>query len=307
MRMRLIATAAANFIAYSGAQAQMTFLPPAPTPVFEKVEIKITDLGNRTYMLEGVGGNITVAVADDGVFMVDSQFEPLYGKIKAAIATLTPQPVRYLINTHFHGDHTGGNAAFAKDGAIVVAHENVKTRLVEGARNNVTGLPWPTWPPEAHPKQTYKDTLTLRLQGSTAELRHPVNVHTDGDTYVYFPESNVLAAGDLVFFNRYPNIDYFYSGTINGQIRGADELLALVKEDTKIVPGHGPVGTKAMLRDFRQMLVEARDRIQKLKAAGKTEDEIIAARPNADYDAKFGVDQRAIVNFTRAVYRTLRN
>ncbi len=307
MRMRLIAAAAAIFIAYSDAQAQMTFAPPAPPPNFDKVEIKTTDLGNRTYMLEGVGGNITIVVADDGVFMVDSQFEPLYGKIKAAIAALTPQPVRYLINTHFHGDHTGGNAAFAKDGAIVVAHENVKVRMVEGARNNVTNLPWPAWPPEAQPKQTYKDTLTLRLQGRTAELKHPVNVHTDGDTYVYFPEANVLTAGDLVFFNRYPNIDYFYSGSIDGQIRGADELLQLAKEDTKIVPGHGPAGTKEMLRGYRQMLVIARDRIQKLKAEGKTEDEILAARPNADYDAKFGVDQRAIGNFIRAIHRSLRN
>jgi glyoxylase-like metal-dependent hydrolase (beta-lactamase superfamily II) len=124
---------------------------------------------------------------------------------------------------------------------------------------------------------------------------------------VYFPEVNVLAAGDLAFFNRYPNIDYFYGGTIDGQIRGADELLALVKDDTKIVPGHGPIGTKATLRDYRQMLVVGRDRIQKLKAAGKTEDEIIAARPNADYDAKFGVDERAIGNFIRAVYRSLKN
>jgi glyoxylase-like metal-dependent hydrolase (beta-lactamase superfamily II) len=124
--------------------------------------------------------------------------------------------------------------------------------------------------------------MTLTPQGRTAELKHPVNVHTDGDTYVYFPETNVLAAGDLVFLNRYPNIDHFYGGTIDGQIRGADELLALVNEDTKIVPGHGPVGTKAMLRDYRQMLVEARDRIEKLKAAGKTEDQIIAAKPNPE-------------------------
>lgn len=307
MRMTLITAAAALFILDTDVQAQFTFAPPAAAPDFDKVVIKTIDLGMRTYMLEGVGGNITVAVAGDGVFLVDNQFEPLYGKIKAALAALTSQPVRYVINTHFHGDHTGGNAAFAKDGATVVAHENVKLRLVEGARNNVTGLPWPLWPPEAQPKQTYKDTMTLTLQGRTAELKHPVNVHTDGDTYVYFPETNVLAAGDLVFLNRYPNIDYFYGGTIDGQIRGADELLALVNEDTKIVPGHGPVGTKAMLRDYRQMLIEARDRIEKLKAAGKTEDQIIAAKPNADYDAKFGVDQRAIGNFIRAVYRSLKN
>jgi cyclase len=123
--------------------------------------------------------------------------------------------------------------------------------------------------------------MTLRLQGRTAELKHAVDVHTDGDTYVNFPDANVLVAGDVVFFGRYPNIDYLYGGSIDGQIRGADELLQLVNDDTKIVPGHGPVGTKATLREYRKMLVEARDRIQKLKAAGKTEDEIIAAKPNA--------------------------
>jgi cyclase len=274
---------------------------------FSKVEIKTTDLGNKTYMLEGQGGDITVAVGTDGIIMVDTQFAPLHDKIKAATEKLSPLPIKYVINTHFHGDHTGGNEAFSKDGAIVVAHENVKTRLAAGARNNVSGDLVPPAPVLALPKETYKDTMTVRLVGRTAELKHPVDVHTDGDTYINFPDANVLVAGDLVFFARYPNIDYLYGGSIDGQIRGADELLQLVKDDTKIVPGHGPVGTKAMLRDYRQMLVETRDRIQKLKAAGKTEDEVIAVKPNADYDAKFGVDARAIGNFIRVVYRSLRN
>src|SRR5439155_10415560 len=134
------------------------------------------------------------------------------------------------------------------------------------------------------PKQTYKDKLTLRLKGRTAELRHPANVHTDGDTTITFSDANLLVAGDLVFFGRYPNIDFAYGGSIDGMIRGVDELLKFAKDDTKIVPGHGPVGNKAMMRDYRQMLVEARDRIAKLKSAGKTEDEIVAAKPNADYD-----------------------
>jgi glyoxylase-like metal-dependent hydrolase (beta-lactamase superfamily II) len=149
--------------------------------------------------------------------------------------------------------------------------------------------------------------MTLRLQGRTAELKHPVDVHTDGDTYIWFADANVLVAGDLVFFGRYPNIDFLYGGSIDGMIRGVDGLLEFAKDDTRIVPGHGPAGTKAMMRDYRQMLVEARDRIAKLKAAGKTEDEVVAAKPNADYDAKFGVDARAIGNFVRVVYRSLKN
>jgi cyclase len=238
---------------------------------------------------------------------VDSQFAPLYGKIKAAISGLTNLPIRYLINTHFHRDHTGGNEAFAKDGAVIVAHENVKTRLANGTRNGLTGGVVPPAPPIALPKETYKDTMTVRLQGRSAELKHPVDVHTDGDTYIYFPDANVLVAGDVVFFGRYPNIDFAYGGSIDGMIRGVDDLLKFAKDDTKIVPGHGPVGNKAMMREYRQMLVEARDRIAKLKAAGKTEDEIVAAKPNADWDAKFGLDARSNGNFIRVIYRSLKS
>ena len=306
MRMRLIAAATTIVALAVPAQAQQ-LQPLAPAPDFDKVVIKTTDLGNRTYMLEGEGGNITVAVADDGVIMVDSQFAPLYGKINAAIAALTQQPIRYLIITHFHRDHTGGNEAFGRDGATIVAHENVKTHLATGTRNGLTGNKVPPAPAIALPTETYKDTMTVRLQGRAAELKHPVDAHTDGDTYIYFADANVLVTGDIVFFGRYPNIDFLYGGSIDGMIRGVDDLLNFAKDDTKIVPGHGPVGTKAIMREYRQMLVEARDRIQKLKAAGKTEDEVVAAKPNADYDAKFGSDARATGNFIRVIYRSLKN
>ena len=306
MRMRTIAVAAALVALGAIAQAQQ-LQPLAPAPDFDKVVIKTTDLGKRTYVLEGEGGNITVAVADDGVIMVDSQFAPLHDKIKAAIGALTKQPIRYLVITHFHRDHTGGNEAFGKDGATIVAHESVKTHLASGTRNGLTGNMVPPAPAIALPKETYKETMTVRLQGRSAELKHPADVHTDGDTYIYFADANVLVTGDIVFFGRYPNIDFLYGGSIDGMIRGVDELLKFAKDDTKIVPGHGPVGTKAMMRDYRQMLMEARDRIQKLKAAGKTEDEVVAAKPNADYDAKFGLDPRATGNFVRVVYRSLKN
>jgi cyclase len=306
MRMRLIAAAAATVALSALAQAQQ-LQPLAPPPDFDKVGIKTTDLGNRTYMLEGEGGNITVAVADDGVIVVDSQFAPLYSKIKAAIAAITSKPVRYLIITHFHRDHTGGAEAFGKDGAIIVAHENVKTRMADGSRNGLTGNLVPPAPAIALPKETYKDTMMVQLQGRSAELRYSRDVHTDGDTYVYFADANVLATGDIVFFGRYPNIDFAYGGSIDGMIRGVDELLNFAKDNTTIVPGHGPVGTKAMIREYRQMLVVARDRIQKLKTAGKTEDEVVAAKPNADYDAKYGLDERSNGNFVRVVYRSLKN
>jgi glyoxylase-like metal-dependent hydrolase (beta-lactamase superfamily II) len=301
-------TLAAAALVTLGALAHAQQLQPlAPTPDFDKVAIKTTDLGNRIYALEGEGGNITVAVGDDGAIVVDSQFAPLYNKIKAAIAALTSKPVRYLIITHFHRDHTGGAEAFGKDGAVIVAHESVKTHMAAGTRNGLTGNMVPPAPAIALPKETYKDAMTVRLQGRSAELRYSAAVHTDGDTYVYFPDADVLATGDIVFFGRYPNIDFAYGGSIDGMIRGVDELISFAKETTTIVPGHGPVGNKAMMREYREMLVVARDRIRRLKAAGKTEDEVVAAKPNADYDARFGLDARSNGNFVRVVYRSLAN
>jgi cyclase len=310
MQTRLIPAAAALVTLASVAQAQQPpCLPPTPVPDFDSAVIRTTDLGNRIYMLEGVsgtvGGNVVVAVGDDGVILIDNMFPQMVGKIKAAIAAITPLPVRYVVNTHFHRDHTGGNEAFAKDGAIIVAHENLKRVLASGSRNGLNCATVPPAPDIALPKETYKDTMTLRLKGRTAELKHPVDVHTDGDTTITFADANVLVAGDLVFFGRYPNVDFVYGGSINGMIRGTDELLNVAKDDTRIVPGHGPAGTKAMMRDYRAMLAEARERIAKLKAAGKTEEEVVALKPTADYDAKFGVNERAIGNFLRVVYRTL--
>ena len=314
MRKTLTSAAAAAVIGLLGllgllgpqAYAQQP-QPLAPAPDFDKVVIKTTDLGNKTYMLEGEGGNITVAVANDGVIMVDSQFAPLHDKIKAAITAISNQPIRYLLITHFHRDHTGGNEAFGKDGVTIVAHESVKAHLASGTRNGLTGNIVPPAPPIALPKETFKDTMTVRLQGRAAELRHPADVHTDGDSIIYFADANVLATGDIVVFGRYPNIDFAYGGTIDGMIRGVDEVIAFAKDDTKIVPGHGPLGTKAMIREYRQMLVDVRERIQKLKAAGKSEDEVVAAKPNADYDAKLRLDERSIGNFVRVVYRSLKN
>jgi glyoxylase-like metal-dependent hydrolase (beta-lactamase superfamily II) len=308
MRTRSI-TAATVLVALFGTARAEPCLPPTPVPDFEHAAIRITDLGHRTFLLEGVsgtvGGNVVVIVGDDGAIVVDNMFGQMYGKLKAAIAAITSQPVRYAVNTHFHRDHTGGNEAFARDGAVIVAHENVKRVLASGSRSGLNCAVTPPAPELALPKQTYQDTTTLRLAGRTTELRHPVDVHTDGDTTIWLADANVLIAGDLAFFGRYPNIDFLYGGSIDGMIRGADELLQMVKPDTVIVPGHGPAGTPATLRDFRTMLADARERIARLKAAGKSEEEVVAARPTADYDAKLKANERSIGNFLRVVYRSL--
>jgi glyoxylase-like metal-dependent hydrolase (beta-lactamase superfamily II) len=300
---RIVASAALlavswGFIGSAGAQQAQDF---------SKIQVSVANLGHDTYMLQGAGGNMTLAVGRDGAILVDSEFAPLHDKIKAAIATVTSVPIRYLIDTHYHGDHTGGNAAFAAEGTVVVAQANVGTRLAAGTVNGLTGARVPPAPAPALPSKTYNESLTLRAGGRTAQLGHVHNAHTDGDTYVYFKDANVLATGDIVTLGaRYPNIDFANGGNIRGMIAGVNTYLKLANDDTKIVPGHGPLATKADLATYRQMLIDARDRIATLIKEGKSLNEAIAAKPFADYDSRLGVTAQASDNFVRVVYDSLK-
>jgi len=284
--------------------AQTPPAAPAP-PDFSKVEIKTSDLGNNVYMLEGQGGNITVAVAKDGIIMVDGEFAPLHDRIKAAIALLSNQPIKYLINTHFHGDHTGGNEPFARDGATIVAQDNVKNRLAAGTTNGLTGAKTPPAPKDALPSDTYTNFSKIRLPGRVADLKHIANAHTDGDTHVWFKTANVLSTGDTFTNGRYPNIDFANGGNIKGMIAATDAYLKLTNARTRIVPGHGPIADKAALIEYRTMLVTARDRMAKLVQEGKSEDDAVAAQPFADLDAKWAPTELAGKNFIRVVYHSL--
>lgn len=299
-RIHLTALAAAFMVCAGAAHAQQA-------RDFSKVEIRTTDLGHRTYMLAGEGGNMTAVVGADGVILVDGEFLPLHDKIKAALAALSPQPVRYLVNTHFHGDHSGGNAGFAAEGAVVVAHANVRNRLAAGTVNGLTGARTPPAAPPALPTKTYADATTLELKDRSVRLSHPVAAHTDGDTYVYIADADVLATGDIVTLGtRYPNIDFANGGGIDGMIAGVDAYLELSNDRTRIVPGHGPLASKATLVEYRAMLAAARERIAKLIADGRSESEAVAARPFADFDAKIGASEQTSANFVRVIYNSLK-
>jgi cyclase len=278
--------------------------PPAPPPIdFSTVEIKTTDLGDGLYMLEGAGGNVTVALANRGIIMVDGQYAPLHDKIKAAIAVISNLPAKYLINTHYHGDHTGGNEAFAKEGATIVSQVDVKSRLAAGTTNGLTGAKTPPAAPGALPTDTYEVFSQVRLPGRVADLKHIRNAHTDGDTYVWFKTANVLATGDTFSNGRYPNTDFANGGNIN--IAAADTYLKLTNAKSRIVPGHGPIADKAVLTEYRTMLVTARDRMAALVKQGKSEADVIAAKPFADLDKKWGPTELASTNFIRVVYSSL--
>jgi len=275
---------------------------------FSKVEIKTTDLGNKTYMLEGAGGNVIIAVGTDGIIMVDGQYAPMHDKLKAAIEKISPLPIKYLINTHYHGDHVGGNGPFHRDGATIVAQDNIRLRLAGGTTNGITGNKTPPVAADALPTETYfGGTKTIEVGGRKAVLTHVYNAHTDGDTYVYFADANVLCTGDT--FNnrkRYQTIDFNNGGDIRGMISANTAYMKLANDNTKIVPGHGGLAKKSDVANFLAMLTTARERIEKLFNEGKSEAEVLAAKPLADLDASWANDEKAAQDYTKMVYNSFK-
>jgi cyclase len=278
----------------------------AQQPDRSQVQIKTTDLGNKTYMLEGAGGNITIAVGTDGLIMVDTQFADLSDKIKAAIKAISPLPIKYIINTHFHGDHTGGDANFQKDGAIVIAQDNIRLRLIAGTTNGTSGAKTAPVSGDAIPRETYSGgTKTIEVGGRKAVLTHVNNAHTDGDTWVYFPDANVICTGDVMNnLHRYQQVDFANGGDIRGMIRASNDWLKLANDNTKVVVGHGPLGNKASIATYNEMVKTARERVEKLVKEGKSEADVVAAKPLADLDKTWAANDQAAVNFVKQVYNS---
>ena len=255
---------------------------------FSKVQIETIPVAKGVYMLVGSGGNLGLSVGEDGVFLIDDQYAPLTVKILKAISAVTDKPVRFLVNTHWHMDHTGGNENIGKGGAIIIAHDNVRRRLAKGQFMKAFNVEIPPAPPKALPVITFTDRVTFHWNNETLEVWHPKPAHTDGDAVIYFKNANVVHVGDLLFNGIYPFIDAGSGGSFEGVIAGVDEVLGRIDGNTKVIPGHGPLGNKADLEAYREMLVTVHARITKLIKAGKNIDEIVAAKPTADYDAKWG-------------------
>ena len=278
----------------------------AQQPDRSQVQIKTIDLGNKTYMLEGAGGNITLAVGTDGIIMVDTQFADLSDRIKAAIKAISPLPIKYIINTHFHGDHTGGNANFQKDGATVIAQDNIRVRLLAGTTNGTSGAKTAALSGDAIPKETYSGGVkTIEVGGRKAELHHVYNAHTDGDTWVYFADANVICTGDVMNNrHRYQQVDFANGGDIRGMIRASNDWLKLANDNTKVVVGHGNLATKTNIAEYNAMVKEARERVEKLIKEGKSEAEVVAAKPLADLDKTWADNDQAAANFVKQVYNS---
>jgi glyoxylase-like metal-dependent hydrolase (beta-lactamase superfamily II) len=256
---------------------------------FSKVEIKTTKLSETVYMLTGSGGNLGLSAGEDAVFLIDDQFAPLTPKITAAIAQVTKQPVKFLLNTHWHYDHTGGNENFGRAGSIIVAHENVRKRMSTDQVIEFFNQPIKASPKAALPVVTFNGAMSFHINGEEIRGIHVPRAHTDGDTIVHFLGSDVLHMGDVYFNGYYPFIDTSGGGTIDGVIAACDQVLGIVTDRTRIIPGHGPLSTKAELQAYRDMLATVSGRIKKMIADGRKLEEITAASPvTEDYDAKWG-------------------
>ena len=262
------------------------FLPSAS--LADEVKIAAIPLTKQIYMVTGQGGNIGLFIGEDGTFLIDDQFAPLTVKILAAIKAVGGDHPKFLINTHYHGDHTGGNENLGKKGTLIFSHHNVRDRLSGGSYIAEFKMKQEPFPMAVLPVVTFSEDIVFHLNGDTVEVTHVPSAHTDGDSFIYFRNANATHAGDLFFNGLYPFIDVSHGGSLKGTIRGVDRLLALADDKTKIIPGHGPLGDKAQLETYRQMLATAYERLRKLKAEGKTAQEAAATKPLADLEATWG-------------------
>jgi cyclase len=276
----------------------------AQLPDFSKVEIKATHVAGSVYMLEGSGGNIAASVGDDGIVLVDAEFAPLVPKIRAALAKISQKPVRFLINTHWHFDHVGGNAGLAADTATILAHENVRKRMQAGA--NMFGNKIEPAEPRALPILTFQQGVNLWLNGEPVKALHVRPGHTDGDTVVFFTKSNVVHLGDDFVTYGFPFVDLNSGGSVRGMIAALDELIPQIPADAKIIPGHGPVSTLADVKKFRGTLDEIVALVAKNLKSGKTLEQMQQENVLAPYSAWQGGFQKA-EQFLETVVKDLKS
>lgn len=267
--------------------------------------IRTTKLTDTIFLLQGVGGNIVCQIGPDGKLLIDSGIDTGTHRLQDAIGKLDAHPLKFLVNTHWHPDHTSGNAAMHLAGAFIIGQDNTRLRLAAPQYMAVYDLHVPAAPDAALPQDTFPENETLWLNNDQLDLVHTPDAHTDSDIFIHFNQGNVIHAGDLWFNGMYPLIDLSTGGTINGMIRGVDQVLERADDRTKVVPGHGALGDKTALESYRTMLVTVADRVEKLKAQGSTVEQAVAARPTADLDSIWGKGPIQPNTFVAIVYDSL--
>lgn len=249
---------------------------------FSKVEVKATKVAGSVYMLTGAGGNIGVSVGEDGIVIVDDQFAPLAPKIKAALKDITDKPIKFVLNTHYHGDHTGGNEVFGRE-APIIAQTNVRKRLQSGSKN--LGGTTPPAPKDALPVVTFDDKVSVWANGEEIRAVHFPHGHTDGDSVIFFSKSNVVHMGDDFFNGMYPFVDVENGGSVKGMLAGVQNVISTIPDDVKVIPGHGALSDKAGLRAFADMLKGTWNAVDAGRKAGKTVDQLKSEKVLAQWDA----------------------
>jgi cyclase len=283
--------------------ASMLILPVAalaqnsPPP-----EFTLEELAPGVHVLYGSGGNIGLSSGPDGLFLIDDQYAAVTPQVSAALAKVHPDPPRFVINTHWHGDHTGGNENLAAKGSVIVAHDQVRVRMSAEQFQEFFQRKTPPSPAGALPIVTFNDSLSLHVNGDELRSSYAPNAHTDGDVFIHFRKANVLHTGDLVFAGVYPFIDLDSGGSVDGLIAAVDAMLKIANEATRVIPGHGKVTDRAGLVSYREMLATTSARVRELVKAGKTVDEVLAAAPNADYDAKLAWSFITAERYARILY-----
>jgi len=269
------------------------------------VPIKVTPLRENLFLLQGAGGNMVAQTGPDGQLLIDSSFAPAVPRIREALATLSKDPLDTVINTHWHFDHTDGNEGMHTPGVSILAHTNTRERLATPQEMRLLGLKFPAYPARALPTLTFDHEFTAYHNRDQVNLAHFDPAHTDTDIYVHFTHGDVLHVADIWFNGFYPLIDDSSGGNINGMVAACDRALPLAGPQTKIVPGHGPLGDKAGFQAYRDMLATVRNRVSKLKSGGASLEEAVAKKPTADLDSTWGHGNMTPDVFTAQVYRTL--
>ncbi|NRA06827.1 MAG: MBL fold metallo-hydrolase [Myxococcales bacterium] len=284
-------------------------LLPWGVPCFAQpdTEVRITrfEVVEGLDMLVGRGGNLSVLSGEDGILLVDDQFAPLTSKIRAAIAEIQEGPVRFVLNTHWHGDHTGGNENFARAGALLFAQDAVRERMSQDQEMRAFGRTIPASPEAALPVVTFSDSMSFHLNGEEIHVHHAPRAHTDGDAIVHFRRANAIATGDIYFNGSYPFIDLASGGSVEGMIIAVERVLALSDEKTRIVPGHGPLSNRAELRAYRDMLVTVRGRVTAALREGTSLAALSASQALQDLDGRWGRNMVSSKDFLRSVYASL--
>ena len=302
LRCRPLATALLLALATSvAASAQTTTVAPAAT----RTEIRVQEIGRSLAVISGAGGNVAVWHGADGTVLVDDGLQSSVAPLLEAVARVAPGPVRMVIGTHWHPDHVGGNAALGRTGTVLIAHENVRGRMASSQELVEYDMKVPPAPGIALPVVTFTDTLSIRLNGDRAEAIHVPGAHTDGDVVVWWQQANVVHLGDVYYNAGYPYIDVERGGALAGAVAAIEGVLSRADAGTVVIPGHGPLSNRQELADYRDMLVAVGRKVRELVEDGKSLEEILAARPTAEFDARYGTGGTSAERFVQQLHRDL--